>query len=91
MKEQKHNKYSKEDFRVLSLEERYEILKKEGEHIGARLIGNHSVHLYAVSGFFVEMWILISFNQVQWIEIQKNQSILNEYINQIDIKKDLGL
>lgn len=85
------HKYSKKEFRSLTLAQRYNVIKKQGDHIGVRQLGDHRVHLYAVSNFFVEMWILFSINQVQWIEVQENQSILNEYADDIDVKKDLGL
>lgn len=74
----------------MSLSKRYEVLKEQGEHIGVRQLGDHRVHLYAVSTFFVEMWILFCINEVRWIEIQENQSILNEYTDGIDLKKNLG-
>lgn len=75
----------------MSLSKRYEVLKEQGEHIGVRQLGDHRVHLYAVSTFFVEMWILFCINEVRWIEIQENQSILNEYTDGIDLKKNLGI
>lgn len=75
----------------MSLPERYEVLKNQGEYAGVRQLGDHRVHLYAVSNFFVEMWILFYINEIRWIEIQENQSILNEYTDRIDIKKNLDL
>lgn len=85
------HKYSKHEFRTLSLKGRYDALKEQGEYIGVRQIGNHIIYLYAVCDFFVEIWIIFSINKVQWIEIQTNQAILNEYINAIDLKRELGL
>lgn len=85
------HKLTKKEFTSMSLPKRYEVLKKQGEYIGVRQLGDHRVHLYVVSNFFVEMWILFCINEVRWIEIQSNQSILNEYIDQIDVKKDLKL
>jgi hypothetical protein len=81
----------KPGFRKLKIEERYRILRDQGEYIGARIQGSHRVHLFSFSGFFVEVWILISLNQVHWIEIQENQAIINEYTRDIDVRKDLGL
>lgn len=75
----------------MSLQKRYEVLKNKGEYVGVRQLGDHRIHLYAVSNFFVEMWILFCINEIRWIEIQNNQSILNEYTDNIDIKKNLGL
>lgn len=81
----------KQTFRKLKMEERYTTLRDNGEYIGARIQGSHRVHLFAYATFFVEVWILISLNQVHWIEIQENQSIINEYAKNIDVRKDLDL
>ena len=75
----------------MSLAKRYVVLKEQSEYIGVRQLGNHRVHLYVVCGFYVEMWIIFAINQIHWIEIQENQSIISEYSDNIDIKKDLGL
>ena len=84
-------KISKSEFRKLSLEKRYILLKTNGEHIAARMQGVHRIHLFGISGFFVEVWIVISLNQVHWIEIQENQSILADYASLVDMKKELGI
>lgn len=84
-------KISKSEFRKLSIEKRYMFLKTDGEHIAARMQGVHRIHLFGISGFFVEVWIVISLNQVHWIEIQENQSILADYASRVDMKKELGI
>ncbi len=84
-------KISKSEFRKLSIEKRYMLLKTDGEHIAARMQGVHRIHLFGISGFFVEVWIVISLNQVHWIEIQENQSILADYASRVDMKKELGI
>ncbi|PKR80263.1 hypothetical protein CW751_10435 [Brumimicrobium salinarum] len=85
------HKYDKKEFRSLSLPKRYRVVQEEGEYIGVRQLGDHRVHLYAVCGFYVELWILFSIQQIHWIEIQENQSIINEYGSNINVRKDLGL
>lgn len=84
-------KISKSEFRKLSLEKRYMLLKTNGEHIAARMQGVHRIHLFGISGFFVEVWIVISLNQVHWIEIQENQSVLADYASPVNVKKELGI
>jgi hypothetical protein len=84
-------KISKSEFRKLTLTERYKILKKEGEHIAVRVQGVHRIHLFGISGFYVEVWIVIALNQVHWIELQENQSVLADYAAQVDVKKELGI
>ena len=84
-------KISKSEFRKLSIEKRYMLLKTNGEHIAARMQGVHRIHLFGISGFFVEVWIVISLNQVHWIEIQENQSVLADYASPVNVKKELGI
>jgi hypothetical protein len=84
-------KISQSEFRKLTVEKRYTLLKKEGDYVGARSHGVHRIHLFAICGFYAEVWIVISLNQVHWIEIQENQSVLAEYASQIDVRKELDL
>lgn len=84
-------KISKSEFRKLSIEKRYMLLKTDGEHIAARMQGVHRIHLFGISGFYVEVWIVISLNQVHWIEIQENQSVLADYASPVNIKRELGI
>lgn len=78
---------TKKDFEALKLYHRLKILSKDGEHIGMRTIGVQKVHLYALEGLFVEVYVIPGSEQVQWAEIQTNQNILAEYCSQIDLKK----
>jgi hypothetical protein len=74
------------EFIGLSLQKRLEILQEQGDFIGARTIPSHRVYLYAVHSFFVELYVLSSLNQIQWIEVQTNKQILAEYTKDIDLK-----
>jgi len=80
------SKLTKKEFRKCSLTKRYNLLKQEGEHVAARQSGVHRIHLFTIYGFFVEIWIVISLDQIQWIEIQENQSIIKSYSDQVDVK-----
>lgn len=82
---------SKKLFRKAKLSDRYNELKKHGAHIGVRRQGTHSIHLFGYNGFYVELWILISFNQVHWVEIQENKGIIKSYADNVDVKSSLGL
>lgn len=84
-------KLTKKEFQKLSLIQRIQLLKKHGEHIAVRQKSIHLVHLFSIYNFYVEVWILISFNKIQWIEIQENRFIINDYIDNIDIKKHLDI
>jgi hypothetical protein len=75
----------KKSFQKLSLNERYKVLRSDGEYIGAIMQGAHRRYLFAFSGYYVEVWIIISLNQVHWIEIQESQSVIHEYAKDIDV------
>lgn len=85
------DKLTKKEFQKLSLNERFKLLKKHGEHIAVRQKSIHLIHLFSIYNFYVEVWILMSFNQLQWIEIQNNKSIINSYIDNINIRKHLDI
>jgi hypothetical protein len=74
------------DFNRLSLENRLEKLRAEGEYIGSRNIPSHRVHLYSLDKMFVELYVINSLNQIQWIEIQTNKQILAEYTKDVDLR-----
>lgn len=84
------HKLTKKEFRRCSLSRRYKLLKSEGEHIAARQSGVHRIHLFSIYGFFVEIWIVISLDQIQWIEIQENQSIINSYSENVNVNNLLS-
>ncbi len=81
----------KHEFSKFSLDKRAALLRQDGTHIGARELPSHFVHLYAFHGYFVEVFLLKTLNQIHWIEIQENRQILSEYTEKLDWKKDLGL
>jgi hypothetical protein len=85
------DKLTKKEFQRLSLSKRLQLLEKHGEHIAVRQKSIHLIHLFSIYNFYVEVWILLSFNQIQWIEIQENNSILESYLDKIDIKKHLDI
>lgn len=85
------DKLSQKEFQKLPNSKRCFLLKKFGEHIAVRQNGLHLVHLYSIYGFYVEVWIIISLNQIHWVEIQNNKDIIKSYSETVNIKKDLGL
>ena len=82
---------TKKEFKKSKIGVRYNELKKYGEHIGVRRQGKHIIHLYAYNHFYVELWLIISLNQVHWIEVQENDGVIKSYAEDVDIKKNLGL
>jgi hypothetical protein len=72
-------------FKKLNINQRYQSLKKDGVFFSSREFNGYWVHLYGLSGFYVEVWVLISLDQIRWIEIQENQNQIDLYLNQIKI------
>lgn len=67
-------------FRKRSLPDRLALVRRVGSYIGSRYHGGHHVHLYAMEGFFCEVWMRVGLGQVEWIEIARNQDQLSEYV-----------
>lgn len=76
---------SKKEFKKLNIIERYTLLKKDGEYIGGRFQGAHRRYLFLYNKYYVELWQIISLDQVQWIEIQENKTIISEYVEKINL------
>lgn len=77
--------YSAKEFRKLSLDTRFQLLQERGDYVGVRTTSSHRVYLFTYNGFYVELWQLITLNQTQWIEVQTNKNILNEYVKDVDL------
>ena len=70
-------------FRKLSLQQRYQKLKQDGVYIASRISNGYNVHLFGLGGMYVEVWRPIGLNYIRWIEIQKNQKLLDEYLDNL--------
>ncbi len=79
------NKMTISEFSKLSIANRLEILKQDGEFVGTRTIPSYTVSLFAFHGFYVEIFVMKSLNQIQWIEVQSNKQILLEYTNDLNL------
>jgi hypothetical protein len=82
---------SRKAFDKLNLSEKFELLQNEGDFIASRQSASHFVHLFALDGEYVEMWMSIELNTLMWIEIMQNDETLKMYTEHLDPKKDLGL
>ena len=71
------------EFSRMPLLKKVEILKVEGDYIGAREVPSYFVYLYTLKNFFVEVYRTKTLNQIQWIEVQSNTDLLSEYV-QVD-------
>lgn len=67
-------------FMARPLSERLELVRSHGNYLGSRQHGGHQVHLYAMEGYFCELWMRLGLNYVEWIEVARNQDQLSEYV-----------
>ncbi len=74
-----------EQFNKLSLVERIKLVKENGTYIGARENMSHFIYLFTLNSIYVEVFILKNLNQIQWIELQHNKSIIAEYVSKVNI------
>jgi len=79
--------YTQVEFRKLNIQKRHKELKQKAVYVAARRNGAYTVHLFTYNLFYVEVWILISLNTIQWIEIQENKAIIDAYAKDIDLGK----
>ena len=68
--------------------ERFEFLRKNGQHLASRFFADYNVHLCYCNPHYIEIWYKIGFDTIQWIEIVKNKQTLDAYANLVDIKKE---
>lgn len=68
------------DFIRLDRQGRLDAVRAYGEYLGSRAHGGHRVHLYRMDGFFCELWMRLGWQEVEWIEVARNQEILTEYV-----------
>lgn len=76
---------SKEEFNKFNLHKRIAFLKSDGTCIAERYHLSYQVFLYTYSDFYVEVWMKVGLNMVQWIEIVNNPETLKMYVKDIDI------
>ncbi len=75
-----------EEFKKLSLDEKYKAVKARGDFVASRYYPGFNVHLFALDGFFIEVWKRVGFDFIQWIEVVNSDSSVNSYLDNIDIE-----
>ena len=73
------------EFNKLSTKEKFKLLKKSANYIGARTYGSYFVHLFEFNGYFVEGWRDIGTVGYRWIEVVNNDESLQEYLSNINL------
>ncbi len=83
---------SKTKFNKLSIYLKGEYVFREGKYIGMGKYYNHSINLYSLNDFFVEVWYSPGENKIEKIELLKDEKTLDLYIdkmNELDSKLKL--
>lgn len=81
-----------DEFYRLKLSEKFELLNNEGDYIGTRHTEQYKIHLFALGGEYVEMWMTQEEpSHLYRIDLMEDNETLKLYSEQFDPKKDLGL
>lgn len=73
------------DFKILSLNEKADILWEHGEFIVTRKTETGAANLYTLSGFFVELQYNGSLNNIEKIQRFTSYRMLGRYLDKIDL------
>lgn len=81
---------TEKEFRKLTLKKRLRWVEGNGTYIASRFSNSYYVHLFSVSGFYVEVYYKLGYDLIHFVEIQKNKDVLCEYVERFDYEKHLG-
>jgi len=73
------------DFQNLTEDLKSYVLLNNGQHVAERGYGIYSIQLYAVYGFFVEVYYLPGSDEIDQIVAVHSDEVLNLYLENIDI------
>ncbi|OFY96729.1 MAG: hypothetical protein A3K10_15685 [Bacteroidetes bacterium RIFCSPLOWO2_12_FULL_31_6] len=76
-------------FKEFDLNERMNIINLNGVFVAQRSYYNHSINLYTVYGFFVEVWYANFENRITKIQIVQRLLVEKYYLDKIDISNIL--
>lgn len=76
---------NREDFMRLPRIQQMQMLFDEGEELAGRIYLYFTVRLYALHGFFVEVWYHQTTNRIDRIIVINSDDVLKLYENQINI------
>ena len=74
-----------DDFRKLTIFRQVELLFEKGHHVLSRIYLFYNVHLYSLSGFYVEIWYRQADNKIERVILLEQEVVLDLYDNQIGI------
>lgn len=74
-----------DEFARKSLKQKHQLIQEQSEFVAQRIHGSHNIQLYAIHGFYVEVWKKLGLDYLQWIEVVKDDNILLQYTSGIDL------
>ncbi len=74
-----------EKFNIVDLNGRMNLTNEDGEFIVSRVYYNQKINLYALPGFYVEVYYQPDINKIIKIEAITSHDELNKYLPYIDI------
>ncbi len=77
------DKLNVKEFEKMSLVFKYQLIKNEGNFVASRIFGGHNVHLFTLRGAYIEIYRVFGLNQIQWIEVLKNQKVIDDYLENL--------
>lgn len=78
------------DFRKLTIFKQVEMLFESGRHVLSRIYLFYNIHLYALSGFYAEIWYRQADNKIDRVILLDSSDVLDLYDNQIGLSDIAG-
>jgi hypothetical protein len=75
------------EFIKLTEREKENLLYKSGVYIGKRKTLDHSIILFQLEGFYVEVFYSKYRHQVAYMHISSDPEILDPYLQQLDVEE----
>jgi hypothetical protein len=79
-----------DQFNKLTVFRQVELLFEKGQHVLSRIYLYYNVHLYALSGFYTEIWYRQSDNKIERVIILDESDVLDLYDSQIGLSEISG-
>ncbi len=72
-------------FKEFDLNERMDIVNLNGKYVGVREYYAHKINLYAVYGFFVEVWYFPAENKITKVQVANRELVDLMYADKVNI------
>ncbi|MCI5057251.1 MAG: hypothetical protein MRY83_14145 [Flavobacteriales bacterium] len=77
---------NKEEFRVLDIHDKMHLLYTKGDFVSYRIFQNQKIKLYAIFGFFVELWYDRKNYRISRISLVSRDIVELLYLDKISLK-----